>query len=154
MTQQLQHRAPLPEVSLESIIAGLAREASVEINVQDLRDVEASRAFLAPGRRIFVSFLPKQTWEETAAACRTLKQAGFDPVPHVPVRLLTDEQMLDELVAGLVRDVEVEELLLLSGDYPQGRGPFSRVEDVLETGVLAKYGLNVCPLPATRRAIR
>jgi len=166
MTQQLQHRAPIPAVSLESIIAGLAREASVEINVQDLRDVEASRAFLAPGRRIFVSFLPRQTWEQTAAACRTLKQAGFDPVPHVPVRLLTDEQMLDELVAGLVRDVEVEELLLLSGDYPQGRGPFSRVEDVLETGVLAKYGLQrvsfaghpeghpVVPVEEVRRAER
>jgi methylenetetrahydrofolate reductase (NADPH) len=128
-------------MSLESSIAGLAREASVEINVQDLKDVDASRAFLAPDRKIFVSFLPKQTWEETAAACRTLKQAGLDPVPHVPVRLVSDGQMLDELIARLVRDVQVEELLLLSGDHAQGLGPFSRVEDVLETGVLAKYGL-------------
>jgi methylenetetrahydrofolate reductase (NADPH) len=141
MTQQLKQRATLPEVSLESTIADLARWASIEINVHDLRDVQASRKFLNPGQRIFVTFLPKQTWEETAAACCLLRDAGFSPVPHIPVRPLIDEQLFEELVAGLVREVGVEELLLLSGDYAQGLGPFSCVEDVLNTGVLTKCGL-------------
>jgi methylenetetrahydrofolate reductase (NADPH) len=62
-------------------------------------------------------------------------------VPHIPVRPVVDRQLFEELVAGLVRDVGVEELLLLSGDYAQGVGPFSCVEDVLKTGVLTKCGL-------------
>jgi methylenetetrahydrofolate reductase (NADPH) len=131
----------MPGTAVESIITGLAREASIEINVQDLKDVAASRELLRPGQKIFVSFLPRQSWEQTEAACRTLRSAGFDPVPHIPVRLLADEQALDELFARLVHDARVEEVLLLSGDYPQGLGRFSRVEDVLGTGVTAKYGL-------------
>jgi methylenetetrahydrofolate reductase (NADPH) len=31
--------------------------------------------------------------------------------------------------------------LLLSGDYPQPHGPYAKVEDVLNTGVLRKFGL-------------
>jgi methylenetetrahydrofolate reductase (NADPH) len=126
---------------IESIIARIAREASIEINVQDLRDVEASRAVVRPGQKIFVSFLPKQSWEQTTTACRTLRSAGFDPVPHIPVRLLADERALDELFGRLVGDGGVQEVLLLSGDYPEGLGHFSRVEDALRTGVLVKHGL-------------
>jgi methylenetetrahydrofolate reductase (NADPH) len=40
-----------------------------------------------------------------------------------------------------VTKCRVEEVLLLSGDYPQGAGAFSRVEDAMRTGVLSKYGL-------------
>ncbi len=128
-------------MSPEATIARLAREASIEINVQDLKDLEASRKFLTGGQRIFVSFLPKQTWEQTEEACRALKETGLEPVPHVPVRLLTDERMLDEVLGRLVRGGGAEEVLLLSGDYPQGAGSLSRVEDALRTGVLTKYGL-------------
>jgi methylenetetrahydrofolate reductase (NADPH) len=131
----------MPGTAVESTITRLAREASIEINVQDIKDVDASRALLGPGRKIFVSFLPKQSWEQTEMACRTLKSAGFDPVPHLPVRLLADEHALDDLFARLVRDAGVEEVLLLSGDYPEPVGHFSRVEDALRTGVLEKYDL-------------
>jgi methylenetetrahydrofolate reductase (NADPH) len=141
MSQPIQHPVALPAVSIASRIAGLARGASVEINVQDLKDIGSSREFLHPGSQIYVSFLPKQTWRQTTEVCRALLQAGFDPVPHIPVRLLTDQPSLDRLVATLVRDEGVRELLLLAGDYANARGPFDRVEQVLETGVLQKYGL-------------
>jgi methylenetetrahydrofolate reductase (NADPH) len=65
----------------------------------------------------------------------------LDPVPHIPVRLLTDAQALDQLIGRLVGEGRAEEVLLLSGDYERAVGPYSRVEDVLSTGVLAKYGL-------------
>ncbi len=141
MTQQLQPQAAEPAVSVESTIARLARSASVEMNYQDLKDLEASRKVLSAGQKIFVSFLPKQTWEQTEEACRALKEQGLDPVPHIPVRLLKDEKMLDEVISRLVHGGRVEEVLMLSGDYPEGVGTLSRVEDALQTGVLSKYGL-------------
>jgi methylenetetrahydrofolate reductase (NADPH) len=140
MTQQLQRR-PQANTSVESIIMRLAREASVEINVHDLKDLEASRAFLRPGAKVFVTFLPKQTWEDSAAACRALRQAGLDPVPHLPVRQLEDAPMLERVLDALVRGGDVQEMLLLSGDRPDPAGPYSRVEEVLSTGVLNKFGL-------------
>ena len=127
--------------SLESSILQLAQEASIEINVQDLKHLEASRAFLRPGSRMFVTFLPKQQWDESRDACRAIKRAGFEPVPHVPVRLMRDAAMLNRVFAGLIEDGGAQELLLLSGDYPHPEGPYTCVEEVLSTGVLRKFDL-------------
>jgi methylenetetrahydrofolate reductase (NADPH) len=124
-----------------AIIAQLARECSIEMNVQDVRHLEASRALLPPGKKVYVSHLPKQTWRQTLDACRAVHAAGFDPVPHIPVRLLEDERTLDRLLADAV-DGGVRELLLIAGDYPQPRGPYAIVADVLRTDKLSAHGLH------------
>src|SRR5208282_2136493 len=126
---------------VKASIMELARDASIEVNVQELKDIEASCSFLGHGRKVYISFPPKQTWADTEAVCRAVSQAGLDPVPHIPVRLLVDAQDLERVIGRLVAQGRAEEVLLLSGDYPNALGPYSRVEDVLSTGVLVKYGL-------------
>jgi methylenetetrahydrofolate reductase (NADPH) len=124
-----------------TVIAQLARDCSIEMNVQDVRDLEASRALLPAGKKVYVSHLPKQTWQQTIEACRVVRAAGFDPVPHVPVRLLEDERTLDGLLADAVSSASVQEVLLIAGDYPQANGPYATVADVLRTGKLNTHGL-------------
>jgi methylenetetrahydrofolate reductase (NADPH) len=128
-----------PPVS--ATIAQLARGASIEIGVHDLEHLHASRAFLPPGTKVYVSFLPRQTWHETEDACRALRKAGFDPVPHVPVRLLPGSNALERLLHNLIGGAQVREVLLIAGDYPRAAGPYSRVADVLCSGLLEKHGL-------------
>lgn len=122
-------------------IARLARECSIEMNVQDVRELEACRALLPAGKKVYVSHLPKQTWQQTIEACRVVSAAGFDPVPHVPVRLLQDERTLDGVLADAVSSARVQEVLLIAGDYPQSIGPYATVADVLRTGKLNAHGL-------------
>lgn len=123
-------------------IAQLARDSSIEMNVQDVHDLEASRALLSPGKKIYVSHLPKQTWRQTLDACKVVADVGFDPIPHVPVRLLEDEQTLDRFLAEAVRSADVHEVLLVAGDYPRAAGPYATVADVLRTGRLGAHGLS------------
>jgi len=151
---------------LAQAIVQLAREASIEINVQDVVHLEPSRALLPAGTKVYVSHLPKQTWQETEAACAAVRAAGFEPVPHLPVRLLTDEGEFERIVAGFIANGRVEEMLLVAGDYPTAAGPFSAVADVLTTGVLQRHGLRkvsmaghpeghpTVPLDEVRRAER
>lgn len=120
-------------------IVRLAREASIELNVQDLNDLEASRKLLPPGKRVYISHLPKQRWEDTWLTCRRVYAAGFDPIPHVPVRLIESETMLDRILEAAV-SARVKEVLLVSGDYPHPAGPYAAVADVLRTGKLASHG--------------
>lgn len=120
-------------------IVQLAREASIELNVQDLEHLEASRRFLPPGKRIYISHLPRQRWEDTWVACREVAAAGFDPIPHVPVRLIEDETTLDRILASAA-SARASELLLISGDYSRPAGPYSAVADVLRTGKLNQHG--------------
>jgi methylenetetrahydrofolate reductase (NADPH) len=127
--------------ALTESITQLAREASIEINVQDARHLEASRAYLAPGKTIYVSHLPRQSWQQTTVACQAVRAAGFEPVPHIAVRLLPDALAFDQLLADLVRSAQVKEVLLVAGDYPESAGPYTEVLDALRSGLLQSNGL-------------
>lgn len=127
--------------SLLDEIRRLAQQASIEINVADLKDLEPSRAFVPEGKKVYVSCLPKQTWDDTQRASRALHETGFEPVPHIPVRLLSDAQTLSRLLKNLVKTAHVREVLLISGDYPRAVGPYSCVADVLRSGLLREHGL-------------
>jgi methylenetetrahydrofolate reductase (NADPH) len=141
MSQQSSTASTRVAASLTQTIAQLARDASIEINVQDVRHLDASRALLQPGTKVYVAHLPKQEWATTQEAAQAVRAAGFHPVPHIPVRLLTDAQTLDRMLGELVRNAQLEEVLLISGDYPQAVGPYSMVSEVLRSGVLSKHGL-------------
>jgi methylenetetrahydrofolate reductase (NADPH) len=122
-------------------IARLTREASVEITVHDAESLEESRRLLPEGKALYVSHLPKQQWSETEAACRAVRAAGFRPVPHVPVRLLPDAAAIDRVLGGFVEAAQVDEVLLISGDYPRALGPYTEVLQVLNSGALQRHGL-------------
>ena len=132
--------AGMPDAALVEAIVQLAREASIEINVQDVADLEPSRALLAAGTKVYVSHLPRQSWLATETACRAVRAAGLRPVPHLPVRLVASASELDGVLDRLVAGARVDEVLLVAGDYPVAAGPYSMVADVLVTGALEKHG--------------
>lgn len=122
-------------------VALFARRASIEINVHELEDLAAGAALLPAGAKIYVSHLPKQAWADTIAACAAVRDAGFEPVPHVPVRLLSDRAAVDRLFATLLAEAHIAEVLLISGDHAQSRGAYSAVLELLQTGVVQAHGL-------------
>jgi methylenetetrahydrofolate reductase (NADH) len=126
---------------LARAIAQLLRAATIEINVADVPHLETSRRYLAPGTSVYVSHLPKQTFQQTQAACQAVRAAGFDPVPHVPVRLILDADTLDRILAAFVGNAGARNVLLIAGDYPQAVGPYAAVADVLRSGALTRHGL-------------
>lgn len=121
-------------------IAQLARDASVEINVHDVGHLAESRRLLPEGKTLYISHLPKQQWLETEAACRAVRAAGFRPVPHVPVRLLPDAATVDRVLSSFVDAAQVDEVLLISGDYPKALGPYAEVLQLLNSGALQRHG--------------
>jgi methylenetetrahydrofolate reductase (NADPH) len=133
--------ASSPEEDQVAAIAQLAREASIEITVHDVAHLEESRRLLPAGKTLYVSYLPKQQWHETEAACRAVRAAGFRPVPHVPVRLLPDAATVDRVLSGFVDTAQVDEVLLISGDYPRALGPYTEVLQLLSGGALQRHGL-------------
>jgi methylenetetrahydrofolate reductase (NADPH) len=126
---------------LREQLARLARTASLEINVHDAGLLRASRAFLSPGQSVHVSHLPQQTWQATVATCQQVREAGFNPVPHLPVRLLPDARTLESVLADFTGAAGVRELLLISGDYPTAMGPYTQVAQVMRTGLLQGAGI-------------
>jgi methylenetetrahydrofolate reductase (NADPH) len=130
-----------PVELLRTQLAGLARTASLEVNVHDAGLLVASRAFLSPGQSVYVSHLPQQSWQATVAACQQVRAAGFNPVPHLPVRQLPDARTLASVLADFTGTAGVSELLLISGDYPAAVGPYTQVAQVMRTGLLQAMGI-------------
>jgi methylenetetrahydrofolate reductase (NADPH) len=122
-------------------IARLAREASIEITVHDIVHLQESRSLLPAGKTVYVSHLPRQQWRETEAACRAVRAAGFRPVPHVPVRLLPDASTVERVLGGYADTAQIDEVLLISGDYPQAVGPYSEVLQLMRSGALQRHGM-------------
>jgi methylenetetrahydrofolate reductase (NADPH) len=126
---------------MDSVLAELASQASIEIGTGEIGDVAKSGAFLAPGRRIFVSHPQARSWSETLQACRVVRDAGLEPVPHVPVRLIADSATLLRILRDLAAHARVEEILLIAGDAPLARGPYSSVAQVLRDPAFRDSGL-------------
>ena len=128
-------------VALHEAIAALARGASVEMTWRDADELDACRTLLAPGTQVFASFIPGQTWRQTVETCATIREAGFEPVPHIAVRHLVSVAALEKLAMDLFTEAQVERALLIAGDLPEAAGPFSASLDVLRSGALAGRGI-------------
>jgi hypothetical protein len=144
-------RASAPEATRDA--ANLARDASLELSALEFPEFRAAREFLRPNQRVYVSHLPRQDWAQTLEMCGVLAAADFDPVPHIPVRLLKSQKELDDLLHGL-RAEGVREPLLISGDYAKALGPFSNVAQVLGGRCLVSMGSVAFRWPATPKHIR
>ena len=121
-------------------ITTLARESSIEVNVQDEPVLDRGRALLVPGTRVYVSHLPGQAWEATARMCRAVREAGFEPIPHLPCRLVPSVDALERILGDFARAARPRGILLVSGDYPEAAGPFAESRQVLATGALERHG--------------
>ena len=128
------------ESSVIGEIVELAKGASVELNSQDVKHLDESRAFLEPGTRMYVSHLPNQTWIETRKMCEAVRRCGLEPIPHIPVRLIESAEALDRLLGDLAGVAKPKEVLLISGDYPVARGPYTRTEQAIGDAILEKRG--------------
>jgi hypothetical protein len=92
--------APASDSALAMAIAQLAREASIELNVQDVDYLDASQGPLAPGKKIYVSFLPKRSWQQTVVASMSagsLAKLLGDHGPESLVRSLALARLRGEL---------------------------------------------------------
>ena len=121
-------------------IARLAGTASVEVNVQDEKLLTGTRQWFPEGMTMYVSHLPGQTWDATSAMCQAVRRAGYEPVPHVPVRLITSAESLERILHMLAVTSRPRGILLISGDYPEAKGPYSEVAEVLESPALTAHG--------------
>jgi methylenetetrahydrofolate reductase (NADPH) len=134
--------APAPSSATEQQeVTALARSASVEMTWHDVDQLADCRSSLAPETPVFASHLPGQTWRQTLDTCVAIRNHGFEPVPHLPVRRLTDVAAFERLVADLVTRAGVARVLLIAGDSPRAIGPFSSSLEALKTGVLAAHGI-------------
>lgn len=119
----------------------LMRDCSVEVSARDDYAGERLGEIMAPGRTIYINYAPGDTHHGAVAAARRLRDAGFNPVPHVVARYLASYTQLNDYLLRLNGEAAVDQALVVAGDVARPVGPFESSLQLLKTGLFAKAGI-------------
>ena len=97
-------------------IRSLLENASVEMTCKDSGDLAEVATLLPAGTDIFIALFPNQSWDDLTAAAKAVREAGFNPVPHVPARRVKNRAEVAEIARKLTQIAGCTKLLLIAGD--------------------------------------
>ena len=120
---------------------------SIEVTPTGATKIESFAEALPEGTTVNVTFLPGTDPLDTIAVAHRLADEGMNAVPHIASRSLTDKAQLDDLVSRMTGEADVSEVLVIGGGVDRPVGTFDSSMQVLETGILQKYGIStICLL--------
>ena len=123
-------------------LARAGQNWSIEVTPAGAAKIESFAATLPEGTTVNVTFLPETDPLNTIAVARHLAEEGMNAVPHIAARSLIDSNQLDDLVSRMTAEANVTEVLVIGGDVDRPVGVFESSMQVLETGILQKYGIS------------
>jgi methylenetetrahydrofolate reductase (NADPH) len=122
-------------------VSELLAAGSLEIAPRELHRAGEVAALLPAGSCIYVPSLPGLPLARTLDAIAAIKEAGLDPVPHVSARRIQNRDEFRDFLKKASADFGVHRVLLIGGDEPRAKGPFSDSLQILEEGLLADCGI-------------
>jgi methylenetetrahydrofolate reductase (NADPH) len=121
-------------------LATLLASASVEISSHGHQLAELREHF-AEGTEVTITFLPGDNISSNIETAKSLRRAGFAPVPHIAARELASHEVLNDFLARLSGEADVSRVLVIAGDVAAARGPFKSSRDVAASGLLQRHGI-------------
>lgn len=125
---------------LASALAELTSAFSVEVTPREAPKVAHFGEVLAPGTRIYITFLANTPFEETLALAARAVREGMRPVPHLAVRAIPDPAALTRMVSSLA-ETGVTEVLVIAGSVSKPAGEYEETMQVLRSGILPEHGI-------------
>jgi methylenetetrahydrofolate reductase (NADPH) len=120
----------------ELLVAG-----SLELSPRELHRAADVAALLPANTCIYIPSLPGLPLARTLEAVAAIRAAGLDPVPHVSARRILNAEEFRAFLKEAVTKHLVHRVLLLGGDEPKAKGPFTDSLQILESGLLADSGI-------------
>jgi len=137
-TNPMSSPASATEQSLHARVSELLVGGSLELSPRELHRAANVAALLPTDSCIYLPSLPGLPLARTLEAVAAVRAAGLDPVPHVSARrILNGADFRDFLKEAVTK----HRVLLLGGDEPKAKGPFTDSLQILESGLLADSGI-------------
>lgn len=114
---------------------------SLEVSATAVPALVAVADRIASGTTIFIPYLPGEDDETRLVAAATVRDLGFEPMPHVPARRIASLTALDSFIRRAVGEAGVESCFVIAGDAPAPKGPFADSAALIDTGVFERAGI-------------
>ena len=134
------------DASTSAHIRAFMAACSFEATRPDARDAAALKQFLNPGDQIYISAVPHRPVAESVESARAIRLAGLEPVPHIAARhfaSLGDCAIALERLSG---EAGVNTIMLIGGDADRPAGDVTCAQDIIDSGLLIKYGIGAIGL--------
>jgi methylenetetrahydrofolate reductase (NADPH) len=128
-------------VSVEAI-AKAGANWSIEVTPTGATKIDSFAALLAENTSVNVTFLPGTDPIDTIAVAKRLSDEGMNAIPHIAARSLSDKDQLDGLLKRMTSEANVSEVLVIGGGVDKPVGAFDNTMQVLNTGLIQKYGIS------------
>lgn len=115
--------------------------ASIEATPRQAATNPGLAGLLPRGTNVYLTDLGTDTMPTAVAAAVRLRVLGYEPVPHIAVRRLPDRATLIEFLARMTGEAGVVDVLVVGGGAGRPAGPYAASIDVLETGLLDRFGI-------------
>jgi len=133
--------ASATDARLRARLAELLIGGSLELLPKELHRAGELAALLPADACVYLPSLPGLPLSRTLEMVAALRAAGLDPVPHVSARRILDRDEFKTFIRQAVEQHRVHRVLVLGGDEPKPKGPFTASLQLLETGLLADSGI-------------
>lgn len=128
-------------VSVEAI-AKAGANWSIEVTPTGATKINSFAALLAENTSVNVTFLPGTDPNDTIGVAKRLSDEGMNAIPHIAARSLSDKDQLDGLLKRMTSEANVSEVLVIGGGVDKPVGAFDNTMQVLNTGLIQKYGIS------------
>ncbi len=122
-------------------IAKSASDWSIEVTPAGATKIESFAGILEEGTTVNVTFLPGSDPLDTIATAKRLADDGMNAVPHIAARSLQNKEQLDDLLKRMTSQANVREVLVIGGGVDNPVGEFDCTMQILQTGLIQKYGI-------------
>jgi methylenetetrahydrofolate reductase (NADPH) len=129
------------EQGVQARLSELLIGGSLELMPRDMHRATQIAALLPKDTCIYVPSLPGLPLARTLQAVAAIRAAGLDPVPHVSARRILDGEEFQDFLKQAVTRYGVHRVLLLGGDEPKPKGPYSDSLEILASGLLVDSGI-------------
>ncbi len=130
--------------TISTVLGGFSLEATFPKPAE----IEALKRSAPAGTRVYLSCLPNRSPEKLVEYAANVRQAGFEPVPHITARAYESHAVVDHLLGRLTKEAGVRSALVIAGDRDDVAGPFTSALDLIESGVLEAHGIREIDISA------
>lgn len=114
---------------------------SIEITAKDADALRAVASRIPPATPVAIAYLPGETLDARVRAARTIRDLGFEPMPHFSARRIDSHDAFEDYLAAVVEQAGVQRCFVVAGDPSTPAGPFADSASLIATGAFERSGI-------------